>query len=264
MITFVSAFLKLEDKLFDWYKNLEDCFLLFEKLFQVKDIKIVLFLSKDFKEKGDEFLQKYPNNLKIVYLELDDLWTYNEVKKINNISLPIERSQTKDTVKYMSLQNSKLELISKAIHSNYFNTKHYAWIDFRIFYILKNDKEDVFIQILNKINLESLKESFLTIPGCYDKWLSTDFSFMKEIYQYLDDRISWRFCGGFFLGDKDSLLQFFEKFKFFWVLYLSKNKITWEVNIWHYMEFLGLLNPLWYNSSHDEGMVKIPDSCFQS
>ena len=87
---------------------------------------------------------------------------------------------------------------------------------------------------------------------------------LQEIYQYLYDRISWRFCGGFFLGDKESLLHFFEKFKFFWVLYLSKNKITWEVNIWHYMEFLGLLNTLWYNSSHDEGMVKIPDSCFQS
>ena len=262
MITFVTAFLKLEDKLFDWYKGIDDCFLLFEKLFRVRDIKILLFLSNIFKEKGDEFLKKYPNNLKINYLELDDLWTYREVQKIENISLPSERCQTKDTVRYMSLQNSKLELIQKGIDLNLFNTNHFAWIDFRIFYILKEDKQDLFIERLNKINLSPLKDSFLTIPGCYDKWLNSDINYLKEIYKYLDDRISWRFCGGFFIGDKESLSKFYQNFRFFWVLYLSKNKIIWENNIWHLMEFLNIFNPLWYYSSHDEGMVNIPESCF--
>jgi hypothetical protein len=264
MITFVSAFLKLENNILERFKDLDNCFFLFENLFKVKDIKIVLFLSHDFKEKGDELLKKYNHNLNIVYLELDDLWTYKEVKKIDNISLPMERNHSKDNERYLALQNSKLELIQKAISQNHFQTNYFAWIDFRIFHIVKEDKNDLFVSKLSKLNESKFKNNFLTIPGCYDKWLSTDFSYMKEIYQYLDDRISWRFCGGFFLGDKESLLHFFEKFKYFWVLYLSKNKITWEVNIWHYMEFLDLLNPLWYYSSHDENMVNIPETCFQS
>ena len=262
MITFVTAFLQLDDKLFDWYKNIDECFILFQKLFKIKNLKIVLYLSNIFKEKGEEFLQKYEDRLKIIYIELDDLWTYKEVKKINNISLPIERSEIKDTIRYMTLQNSKLELIQKAINLDLFHTKHYSWIDFRIFYIIKENKEDIFIEKLNKINNTILKDSFLTIPGCYDKWLSTDMNYLKEIYQYLDDRISWRFCGGFFLGDKESLSNFYNSFRFFWVLYLSKNKITWEVNIWHYMEFLNLIQPIWFYSSHNEDMVNIPESLF--
>ena len=256
MITFVSAFLKLNDDVFEWYKSLNDCFLLFEKLFKVKDINIHLFLSSCYQTQGDLLLIKYPENLKIDYLELDDLWTHQEVCKYSNLSLPTNRNLKKDGIKYLSLQNCKLELISKAIQKNYFQNKHYSWIDFRIFHIIKPEVEETFITDLEKIVSNKLKDKLLVIPGCWEK------IYDKLIFKYLIEKISWRFCGGFILGDLETLNKFYEDFKNDWSLFLSLNKITWEVNIWHLMELNNVINPLWFKADHDNTIIKIPEDCF--
>lgn len=256
MITFVSAFLKLNDNVFEWYKSIDDCFFLFEKILRIKEIKINLFLSSCYIEYGNRLISKYPNNINIDYLELEDLWTYNEVSKIKDISLPSNRNLQKDGVKYLSLQNCKLELIYKSIQNNYFNTKHYSWIDFRIFHIIKQDVEHIFLQDLEKMVQNKLKENLLVIPGCWNK------SNIQEMYQYLIERISWRFCGGFILGDKESLIKFYKDFKNIWSVYLSQNKITWEVNIWHHLELNNLINPLWFKADHDNTIIKIPEECY--
>jgi hypothetical protein len=257
MITFVSAFLKLNNNVFEWYKSLNDCFNLFEKLFKVKDIKINLFLSPCYKEYGDILISKYPYNLKIDYLDLDNLWTYNEVCKIKDLQLPNFRNLNKDSVKYLSLQNCKLELIDKSIQNNYFNTIHYAWIDFRIFHIIKEDVENIFVNDLEKMVNTKLKENLFVIPGCWDKITH------HTIFKFLMERISWRFCGGFFLGDKESLTKFYTDFKKIWLLYLSLQKITWEVNIWHLLEINNIINPLWFKADHNNTIVKIPEECYQ-
>ena len=264
MITFVSAFLKLEDILIDRYKNLDDCFQLFERLFQVKNIKIVLYLSTCYKEYGDKLVSKYTDNLIINYLDLEDLWTYNEVLKIKDIRLPQIRDTPKDTLRYISLQNSKLELIQKAISQNYFNTTHYAWIDFRIFHIIEEDKNNIFIEDLEKIINNRLKDNLLVIPGCWpDKYCGVSLDNINYLINYINNVISWRFCGGFVLADQYSLKKFFHIFKLFWTFYLSQKLITWEVNIWHYMELKKLLTPLWFKADHNETIIKIPEECYQ-
>jgi hypothetical protein len=264
MITFVSAFLKLEDKLFEWYKDINNCFLLFENLFQAKDIKIILYLSPCFKEYGDNLISKYTDNLVINYIELEDLWTYNEVLKITDMRLPEKRNVPKDTVRYISLQNSKLELIQKAMEQNYFKTNHFAWIDFRIFHIIKEDKKTIFIQDLEKIIHNKLKDNLFVIPGCWpDKYCKIGSNNFHLLINFLNTTISWRFCGGFILGDQESLIKFFQIFKFFWPVYLSQKLITWEVNVWHYMELKNMINPLWFKADHNETIIQIPEECYQ-
>jgi hypothetical protein len=264
MITFVSAFLKLEDNIIDRYKSLEDCFQLFEKLLKVKLIKIHLFLSHFYKSYGDSLQSKYNDNLIITYLDLEDLWTYNEVLKAGEVSLPHKRNIPKDTMKYISLQNCKLELINRSIENNYFNTQHFSWIDSRIFHIIKEDVENTFVNDLENMITKDLKKNLLVIPGCWaDIYLGVGKDNSHLLYPWLSNiAISWRFCGGFFIGDKNSLIQFFHKFKSVWSFFLSKKIITWEVNIWHFMELQNIITPLWFKADHNNTIINIPNECY--
>ena len=110
---------------------------------------------------------------------------------------------------------------------------------------------------------KDLKKNLLVIPGCWgDIYLGVGKD-SHLLYPWLSNiNISWRFCGGFFLGDKYSLVQFFNKFKSLWTFFLSKKNITWEVNIWHIMELQNLITPLWFKADHNNTIINIPNECY--
>lgn len=77
--------------------------------------------------------------------------------------------------------------------------------------------------------------------------------------RFLKDYICWRFCGGFFIGDKNSLLSFYDvsiaRFEEF--LNLTK-KLVWEVNYWAWLELMGYISPVWYLADHNDSIINIP------
>ena len=224
-ITFITALLDLnEDRPDD--KSLEKRIKFFNQL-QESGIYFHLFLSPIYKDKIT-----LKNGI-IEYISLEELDTY----KISPIGIPENRQISHDTRNFMILMNAKTELVYKAIKHN--NTSHYAWIDFNISHIFKQ-------------------------PGIYKHFLSSTFKFFKynnvssgclnKNLNFGFDRVNWRFCGGFFLGDKDSIIEFYKLHK---IVFQSMPILSWEVNVWAYMENFEW-NPNWYLADHNDSIIKIP------
>jgi hypothetical protein len=64
--------------------------------------------------------------------------------------------------------------------------------------------------------------------------------------------VNWRFCGGFFVGDRQSILDFHAAHQ---VAYRDLPHLTWEVNTWARADIPGLT---WYHADHTDRIVRIP------
>lgn len=228
-VTFVSAFLNLrENRPVD--KSLERHIELFNSL-QSTGVRFHLFLDPAYR--GSVNLQ----NGVIDFIRLEDLDTY----KTAPAGLPEHRNVDHDTRNFLILMNAKSELVRRAIHSRMHSTEHYAWIDFGINYIFRTPH--IAMRHVIEISKTEYPDRCLYIPGCWDK--PTDFL----------ERVSWRFCGGFFLGDKTSLLELDGLYTrhFACMPYLS-----WEVNVWAWLESHMDWNPGWYKADHDDSILNVP------
>ncbi len=97
-----------------------------------------------------------------------------------------------------------------------------------------------------------MKTNGLVIPGCWGQWSST------EYYAF----VNWRFCGGFYLGDRDAHLQFHQLYKTYYAEF-SSTHLTWEVNFWAWLEDQGHFHPDWYYGDHNDSMITLfPNRCF--
>ena len=137
--TFVTAFMTIYDRPYQ-NKDMNWRFTHFRKLCDT-GIPIAAFCSRDCEEYfRTEILTKYENVRLISAMDLTETWTYQTYKKVNDeteVELPNTRTVEKDTAEYLILMNAKTEYVTKAIEVNPFQSTHFAWIDFRIFYILK-------------------------------------------------------------------------------------------------------------------------------
>lgn len=224
-ITYVTALIDLEehrpvDKSFERYIHLFN-------LLQTSGIRIHLFLSPSYR--GKITLQ----NGIIEYIRLQDLDTY----RIAPNGLPENRNELHDTRNFLILMNAKTELIRRAIKSRMHSTTHYAWIDFGICQVLRTP--ELTLKTLCDTNLPA---RCLYIPGCWET--------PGSVFSY----VNWRFCGGFFVGDKESLLDFAGRMLN--VLPTLPN-LAWEVNTWAHLEALGW-KPTWYKADHNDSMLNIP------
>jgi len=241
-VTFVTAFLDLkEDRSND--KSIEKCMKLFETLSQ-SDIPIHLFLSECYAK-----YIKPRHNIYIEYIDLEELNTFKEIK---NYKLPPNRTILHDTKNFMILMNAKIEFVTKAITLNHFNNSHFSWIDFSIFHVLKDLQSSC--NYLQLIHYSLLKEKCLIFPGC---WSSGTLS------ESLFEKINWRFCGGFFIGDKDSLLHMNDIYRTFFKEIVDQHGLSWEVNIWHYLELHHSLSIQWYKADHNDSIIRIPQFFFK-
>ena len=228
-VTFVSALLNLqEERPVD--KSIDRHIELFNSL-QSSGIRIHLFLSPEYR--GRVSIQ----NGIIEYIRLEDLDTY----KIAPAGLPHHRNVEHDTRNFLILMNAKSELVRRAIQSKMHSTSHYAWIDFGISHIFRTPHV-ANAHLLEIANTE-YPASSIYFPGCWDHSVT-----------HLES-VAWRFCGGFFLGDKKSLLQLNE-------LYMNHfaqiPKLTWEVNVWAYFEKHLGWSPTWYRADHDDSILTLP------
>lgn len=251
-ITYVSVFIDLfkktiHGKSLDWRMNH------FMNLVII-GVPIILFITEDLYELYKDTFIKY-ENVKIILFKLEDSFIYKIVyERDDSLELPKSRNEEKDTHDFMILMNQKIDFLEKAISINPWKTSYFSWIDFNISHIFKNTKET--FKYINFCAKQIYDKSFICIPGCWEKdYLS------KDIF----DKIHWRFCGGYLLGDNKSLLYFNELYRQHYKYFLDKyKKNIWEVNFWVWLENkFKDLNIIWYKSDHNDSIItNLPNTLF--
>ncbi len=200
-----------------------------------------IFVEKHIYEKLHSNNEIYPNTYFIIFDKYDlRLFKFNNLITNFNINT---NNPTKDTINYMLTMNSKTDFINKAIklydELNY-NYDNYVWIDFGIYYLVKNS--ELFTSLIQNIFSKSYNK--IRIPGCWN--LNTIYSI-----NLLTD-ISWYFCGGIFGGNRDYLLNFSELVYNKCLDIINKyNTLPWEVNIWYliYKDNPDLFD--WFSADHN-------------
>jgi hypothetical protein len=194
-------------------------------------------------------ITKYSNVKLMQIINLEDTFCYKTLNSIQ-YSLPNIRNINKDTEKYMFVQQSKIEFLNNTIEHNPWDSTHFAWIDFSIAYILKNlDDTSNYLSVLS---MRRFQEKILLFPTCWD-------SLEKHNVENILNKIYWRFCGGFFLGDIQSIHHFFDLYKTNLESFVREhNKLIWEVNFWAWLEAFTDFKPEIYKADHNDCIFNIP------
>ena len=250
-VTFVTAFIDLnEDRSQD--RTPETRIVLFRHIAN-SGISICLYVSSKYETIGKELENEYPNVKLMPIINLEDLDTYKLIISYSP-ELPTHRNVSHDTVNFLILMNSKTEFLYKTTLSNPFNTDHFSWIDFSIFHIV-NDIENV-KSILYLFGYSKLKTQFLVAPSCWSYEKSKNI--INSNTTTITSTIHWRFCGGFIIGDKTSIqnmhLLIYRELPNF-IKHTSKNIISWEVNIWAWIEHYCNWHIDSYISDHNDTMI---------
>ena len=230
-LVYVTAFIDVYDdrddrKVLLTRKEYMDYFLELSKV----NANIVCFADRSF---------EVPSNVNLILCKKEELIAYAVMNRHCTHDLP--RNINKDTHDYMILMNSKTEFMKRAM--KIIESKHYAWIDFGIFKIFKNNGQDVLKRLSEFSNREF---DGLHMPGCLPR---------QDLDSYLKG-ISWRFCGGFFVGDKKSIEVFTGLYDDFFEEIMRKYKTwLWEVNVWGILENEYRFFPNVYYADHNESMI---------
>jgi hypothetical protein len=257
-ITFVTAFLQLpEDRSKD--KSVDTCFTHFAR-FAATGASIRLYLSHCYREQYERVCGAVETNIHVEYLELEDLATFKEIEDLN-LRLASHRTEYHDTRAFMTLMNSKAELLYRSTwlydgavvpEKARWYSSHYAWIDFSIFHVFRQpDETALYLQMLANSRL-NLKGKML-IPGCWEAGTASHALF---------DSVNWRFCGGFFLGDLDAVRDLYELYRREWRNTVAARGLVWEVNMLAHFEREGLWSPIWFKADHNDSIVQIPADYF--
>ena len=243
-ILFVSAFLDLhEDRSKD--KSVPTCFNHFKNLAS-SGIPILLFLSKSYE---DYYRKLGPlPNVRMEFMELDQLQTFYDVPE--NLVLLSNRTVHHDTRNFMILINAKIEFVKRAMDLVP-EAKHVAWIDFSICHVFRNREET--LAHLSMLSQSRLKDRVMAIPGCWNKGIGD-----------VIHGVCWRYCGGFFLGDRESLIKWSALYRTWFPTLVKSHGLLWEVNVWTLLEQLNdsAFQPHWFKADHNDTIVKVPGSCY--
>lgn len=221
-ITYVTAFLcgRTPKRSYDAYKGY------FDRL-AATGLPFVVFLDRRLD-------WTFPSNVFVLPVLLEETWVAQHVP--SNAELPPIRNPV-DTLEYMLIQASKLEWVERATYLNPWKTDWFAWIDFGIVHVFRDP--DSTLNRLQRMGPPATRE-FRT-AGI---WAHKTADVWKQI--------CWRFAGGFFLGDTESVRSVEAQFRE--TIERSLPKFTWEVNLWALMESNGV--PMgWYIASHDDTII---------
>ena len=251
-VTFITSYFKIYDEDYNINKSFEKRLDLFLKLADT-GINICIFISPEYKDIFIEIEKKYKNvKLVDIYLKSQLRFSKTYFPEAELCKLPERRSYIKDTEYYMYLINTKIYFIKKAIDINPFSSKYFAWIDFSLPYVFKD--VDNTIEKIKIISQRNYIDHFLVIPGC------SDWNNKISDLNYIKNNVCWRFCGGFLMGDKNSLLDFYDLALNNFSEFLVQTKtLLWEVNYWSWLESFKNFNPIWCPASHDDSIINIPE-----
>lgn len=208
-------------------------------------------------DKSEPFLKERFENLETIRLInigniKESFAIYNTCySQKDDIELPVNRNPKKDTFEYITLMHSKLDFLHHAISENPFGSELFAWVDFNLTHIVNHVLEKQYIhKYLKQVAvIQPNKIERVIIPGCWSKMNSVD---------YILDNIHWRFCGGFFIGKKENVLEFYEiHLKILKEFLRTYKKLPWEVNLWAYLEYACGWTPEWFSGDHNCRMVEL-------
>jgi GR25 family glycosyltransferase involved in LPS biosynthesis len=217
-------------------------------------ISICLFVSSEYENIGKDLENEYKNIKLMKIINLEDTETYNIINNLKP-NLPLLRTDKYDTLNLIIHNNAKSEFVYNASLENPFNTEHFAWIDFNLFHMIKNI--ELTISQLQLFSNVIFKDSFLLFPCCWTPEKS------KSLINYITSQVHWRFCGSFFIGDKESvknmhILMLKELPNF--IKHTGTNIIAWEVNIWAWLEVNYNWKIDYYIANHNDSILDIPKS----
>lgn len=242
----VSAYINIEslesgkrEQTFDIYKERG------QKLINIP-IKKIIFIDSRY---IDYFTSNiYTKLIATRFEDLDIYKYYNYIRTNNDITI-LSPNSNKDTTLFHLIQIAKTEFVKKAIELESNEYSIYAWVDFGISKIFKNDDE--FISSIVKLPtlIKNIKPNSIRIAGCWP---------LDNTYIYDFMRVNWFFCGGFFIGYRDILLEFERLVKLELKHLLECDKrLIFEVNIWFRLWRKGFHNLDWYHADHNSSMFKI-------
>lgn len=245
-ITYVTAFIDINhnipNKSIDWR---------FDNFCELarSGINLCVYIDTKWFDRLQTIANMYPNVKIMKTVNLQDTFVAKTCSQLE-YTLPTVRNQEKDTADYMMLMNSKFEFTKDAIQQNVWNTTHFAWIDFSIFYIFKNKEQSA--AYLRTLSNDKLASKFFAIPGCWNKQTTIS-----------PQTVNWRFCGGFFIGDKNSVMDFCELCERQFPEYIRSMKcLSWEVNFWAWLETTREWSPTWYSADHNDRILYVPASFY--
>ena len=246
MTTFVTSFINLE--------NVEESAMSwrFEKFEDIvkTGINLCVYYDSMSENRIKEIACENPNVKMMNRFSIEDLISYKSCSEIGNLEMPLTDNANKDTKEYMMMMNSKIEFIHETIKINPFGTKYFAWIDFSISKVFSTTR---YVSVLSGLNNIKCDTKILAIPGCKENPVRNDDEMLHSI--------NWRFCGGFFFGDSESLEEFYSLYVDYFPKFMEKyRKMVWEVNFWAWLECNTSWSPKWYLADHNDSIIEIPYS----
>lgn len=215
---------------------------------RIEWLKPLLTLDIDLVLCVDDFYlqlvpQPFPNRLRILVIDLEKFETRKQIREAAP-SLPPYRNNTKDTLDYMCIQNSKPELLLKAMQLVY--TPFVAYIDAGISKVCRNH------ETLKRLETYQFRDiPLVLLPGCHP---------MPQAplpHKALSERICWTFCGGFFVVPSNQVKTLYELHSKAVAEFLNQGCITWEVNVW--ASYLPITPGVcWYAGDHNDTMLMPP------
>ena len=251
-VTFVTSYIKIYNEEYDSSRTFDERLKHFIKLVK-KGINICIFVSPEYELPILEITNEYKNVKLMGICSKNQLTFSNNNFNTDSYQLPNNRNKLKDTKDYMFLMNSKINFVKKVVEENPFSNNYFCWFDFSLQYIFKNG-DSTFDKIFEMSKKEYI-DTFLVFPGCWNKEIINDVM--------IKNYICWRFCGGFFMGDKKSILDFYNtSFDNFQNFLNQTNTLLWEVNYWAWLESKNKLNLIWYKADHNDSIIEIPECVY--
>jgi hypothetical protein len=180
-------------------------------------------------------------NVTVVPTPIEDLPLWRAIQG-RDLRLPTQINTFKDTADYLALVNSKTELVRRTIAMTDGDAMH-AFVDFGIFHVIRDTARA-------QHRLRALGNTYarlVTLAGIY-----------RDVADYFE-RVNWRFCGGFFYGPTAAMAKFADLHQK--RAHALLPTLSWEVNVWAWMERHGELACQWYQAGHDDSIFDFPEIC---
>lgn len=199
--------------------------LYFEEFQKLVDsgVPIVLFLDRALEDRTPR-----APNVRVEHVEMRDIW-------FDRVKLPRERTPSKDTADYMSIQLCKLRFLKEAVCK----TPYRAWIDFGVFHMFTD--VPAMQAKLRGLCTRDWEADTILAPGWWKKK-------PHKIWTY----VCWRFNGSFLLGTQELFARAHEEQSR--LVRENLPRLTWEVNYWTLMEQYFTV----YFAYHNDTLLDIP------
>ena len=207
------------------------------------DIDLILLVDAFYRGK----LPPLGTRVQVKVVSINELETVRLIKDHKFLQLPLTRNAEKDTLNFLTLMNTKPELLVLA--KAWAKTPYLAYIDIGISKVLKSPDT---LMRLEKLNVHNIP--LVMLPGCHP-------IAPVEAFPRLWSGIHWMLAGGFFVVPATAAEEFFGIHKAALKRFLDLNCITWEVNVWASFANDYKQRIVWYNGPHtDEMITGIPQS----